>query len=75
MPGRYARVLDDDDLLALLQSKVKSAGGQSAFAREWNLDRSYLNQVLRGKKALGGPSILSALNLRIVYTPVQGGEK
>ena len=70
MPGSV-RLLDDDDLVNLLRSRVKSAGGQSAFARQYGLQRTYLNKVLRGKKPPGGPSILDALNLRIVYVPVE----
>jgi DNA-binding phage protein len=70
MLGSYARVFDGDDVLKLLHSRVKSAGGQSAFARETGVERTYLNRVLIGKKPPGGPSILDALNLRIVYSLV-----
>jgi DNA-binding phage protein len=69
MLGSYARVLDDDDVLKLLRSRVKSAGGQSAFERETGVARTYLNRVLKGKKPPSAPSILDALNLRIVYRP------
>jgi DNA-binding phage protein len=69
MLGSYARVFDDDDVLKLLHSRVKSAGGQSAFERETGVERTYLNKVLNGKKPPSAPSILDALNLRIVYTP------
>jgi DNA-binding transcriptional regulator YdaS (Cro superfamily) len=65
------RVLDDDDLLELLRSRVKRAGGQSAFARQCGLQRTYLNRVLSGKKQPGWRSIIDALNLRIVYVPVE----
>jgi DNA-binding transcriptional regulator YdaS (Cro superfamily) len=65
------RVLDDDDLVKLLSSRVKSAGGQSAFARQYGLERTYLNAGLRGKKSPGWRTILDALNLRIVYVPVE----
>jgi hypothetical protein len=65
------RVLDDDDLVKLLSSRVKSAGGQSAFARQYGLERTYLNRVLSGKKPPRWRSILDALNLRIVYVPVE----
>jgi hypothetical protein len=69
MLGSYRRVFDDNDVLKLLRSGVRSAGGQTAFAKATGLDRSYLNTVLSGKRRLG-PSILSALNLRIVYAPI-----
>ena len=68
-PGDTVRVLDDDDLVELLRSRVKNAGGQSAFARQHGVERTYLNQVIRGKKSPGAPSILAALNLHIVYAP------
>jgi hypothetical protein len=38
MLGAYARVFDGDDVLKLLHSRVKSAGGQSAFARETGVE-------------------------------------
>jgi DNA-binding phage protein len=65
MPGRLARVFDDD-VIKRLHAKVKAAGSLSAYARQTGIDRSYLVRVLQGKKA---PSdrVLAALNLRIVY--------
>ena len=33
MSGRLARVLDWDDVIKLLHSRVESVGGQSPFAR------------------------------------------
>ena len=66
MLGSYTRVFDDDDVLKLLHSSVKSAGGQSAFARQTGVDRAVLNHVLTGKR-LPTSSILKALNLGIVY--------
>ena len=63
-----ARVLDSDDVLKLLHSRVKSAGSQIAFSRQ-GVDRTHLNLVFNGKRPLS-PSIIGALNLRIVYAPV-----
>jgi DNA-binding phage protein len=71
MLGSYGRALDNDDLLKLLRSRVKSAGGQSAFARQHGIVRTYLNTVLNGKKSPGGPSILDALRLCVAYRPVE----
>jgi DNA-binding phage protein len=68
MLGSYERVFDDDDVLKLLHSRVKRAGGQSAFAKQTGLDRTYLNKVLNDKRRLR-QSILAALDLRIVYAP------
>jgi len=68
MLGTNGRFFDDDDVLKLLHSRVKSAGGQSAFARQTGVDRAHLNKVLNGMKP-PALSILDALNLRIVYAP------
>jgi hypothetical protein len=69
MLGTNGRFFDDDDVLKLLHSRVKSAGGQSdAFARQTGVDRARLNKVLNGMKP-PALSILDALNLRIVYAP------
>ena len=69
--GRVAaRLLNDDDVLKLLHSQVRRAGGQSSFARQIRVDRTFLNKVLSGKKPPSAPSILEALNLRIAYAPV-----
>ena len=70
MPGSYGRSFDDADVLELLSSRVKSAGSQRAFSKQTGIERTYLNQVLKGKKGIG-PSIMDALNLRTVYTSVQ----
>jgi transcriptional regulator with XRE-family HTH domain len=59
-------LLDKKDVLRLLRATVKSAESQSAFARRMGVDRSNLNLVLNGKR-LPSPSIIKALNLRIVY--------
>ena len=65
-------MFDSADVLVMLRSKVKSAGSQTAFARMTGVDRTYLNQVLNGKKPITAQSILDVLNLRIVYAP--GGD-
>ena len=70
MPGSV-RLLDDDDLVNLLRARVKSAGGQSAFARQYGVDRTYLNLVLNGKRRPAVPGILEALNVRVVYSPIE----
>jgi hypothetical protein len=45
-----ARVLDDDDVLKLLSSSVKSAGSQIAFSSK-GVERTHLNKVLNGRRA------------------------
>jgi len=65
------RVFDDAEVLKLLHSKVKSVGSQAAFAKQTGVNRTHLNLVLKGKKGFG-PAILKALNLRVVYVPIEG---
>jgi DNA-binding phage protein len=67
--SRLVRVLDDNDVVERLRLSVKRAGGQSAFARETGLDRTHLNHVLTGKR-LPSWSIIDALNLGVVYVPL-----
>jgi DNA-binding phage protein len=67
--SRLVRVLDDNDVLERLRLSVKRAGGQSAFARQTGMDRTHLNHVLNGKR-LPSWSIIDALNLGVVYVPL-----
>jgi DNA-binding phage protein len=67
--ARLARVLDDKDMVDLLHSSVKKAGGQVAFAHQIGVDRTHLNRVLTGKR-LPSWSIIDALNLGVVYVPL-----
>jgi hypothetical protein len=64
--SRLVRVLDDKDVIELLHSSVKKAGGQVAFAHETGVDRAHLNMVLNGKRPPTW-SIIDALNLGVVY--------
>jgi hypothetical protein len=68
MLGSYGHFFEDADALKLLHSKVKAAGGQNAFSRQTGVERSHLNLVLNGRRPLS-PSIIDALNLRVVYVP------
>jgi transcriptional regulator with XRE-family HTH domain len=61
-------LLDKKDVVRLLRATVKSAESQSDFAQRMGVERSHLNSVLNGKRPLS-PSIIKALNLRIVYVP------
>jgi hypothetical protein len=69
MPRSYGLFFDHDDVLKLLHSRIKAAGGQRAFSRQSGLDRTQLSMVLNGRRPVS-PSIIKALNLRIVYAPV-----
>src|SRR5262252_6833060 len=60
--GTQARVFNDNEVRQLLQ-----AGTQVAFAKRYGLDRTHLNQVLKGKGQVGG-SLLKCLGLCKAYT-------
>jgi DNA invertase Pin-like site-specific DNA recombinase len=66
-------VFDEEGVRRLLRSRVKSAGGQSAFARETGIGRTHLNLILRGHKSAGIPRVLNELNLRMAY--VHGNDR
>jgi DNA-binding phage protein len=60
------RILDVEDVVRLLRSEVKRAGGQVAWASKTGLNRIVVNKVLNGK-TLPTKKIVRALKLRIVY--------
>jgi hypothetical protein len=64
--GRSARVFDDNEVRQLLRAAVERAGTQVAFAKRHRLDRTHLNQVLKGKSRIGR-SVLKCLGLRKTY--------
>ena len=66
--GNHGLILDDKDVLLLLKAAIKQEGNISAFARRHGLERSQLNNMLLGKRAVSGP-LVKALGLRKVYTP------
>ena len=60
------KTLDERDVLQLLRDEVKHAGGQSAWARNEDVDRTHLNQILSGRSGVS-PKIFGKLRLRTVY--------
>jgi hypothetical protein len=62
-------ILDVDDVIRLLRAMVELEGGQSAFARQHDVDRARLNSILNGKRRDVGGEIARALKLRKVYIP------
>jgi DNA-binding phage protein len=60
------RILDAEDVVRLLRSEVKRAGGQAAWASKTGLNRIVINKVLNGK-TLPTKKIIKALKLRIVF--------
>jgi len=64
--GRKALVFDDDDVVHLLRAAIEHEGSQAAFAKRYDVDRSYINAILNGKKHVSS-RVLRALGLRKVY--------
>ena len=65
--SRFPDVIDART--ARSSAPIINATSSVAFARHTGVDRSYLNEVESGKWPLP-PSIIDALNLRVVYVPV-----
>jgi DNA-binding phage protein len=63
--------LEIEDVMDLLRSEIKQAGGQSAWARSTGIDRTRLNKTLNGQKP-PTKTIIKALNLRMVFVPQKG---
>jgi DNA-binding phage protein len=59
-------ILDVEDVVRLLRSEVKRAGGQAAWASKTGLNRIVVNKVLNGKTS-PTKKIIKALKLRVVF--------
>jgi len=66
-PVTSGRILDDDEVRALLRAAVEREGNQVAFARRHGLDRAHLNMIVSGKRGLSD-KVIALLSLRKVYT-------
>jgi hypothetical protein len=64
--GRKALVFEEDAVVHLLRAAIEREGSQTAFAKGYGVNRSYINAVLNGKKHVSG-RLLKALGLRKVY--------
>jgi hypothetical protein len=64
--GRKALVFDDDAVVRLLRAAIEREGSQTAFAKCCGVIRSFINEVLNGKRHASG-RLLKALGLRKVY--------
>jgi DNA-binding phage protein len=60
--------LEIEDVMDLLRFEIEQAGGQSAWARRTDINRSTINKILNGQKPLT-KTIVKALNLRMVFVP------
>ena len=54
------------DVLAALRKAVEDAGSARAYAEQVGLSRSYLSDVLAGRRE-PGPKVLAALGLETAY--------
>jgi len=61
-------VLDAEDVVELLRSKIERAGGPSAFSKKADVDRATIHRTLK-RQERPGKAIISALDLRVVYSP------
>ena len=53
-PGNRGLILDDKDVLLLLRAAVEREGSISSFAKRHGIDRSYLSNMLSGKRPVSG---------------------
>jgi hypothetical protein len=60
------RVLELADVIAMLRSEVKRAGGQVAWAQKASVDRAIVSKVLNGHRP-PNKAITEALKLRMVF--------
>jgi hypothetical protein len=65
--GTQARIFNDNEVRQLLRGAVQRAGTQVAFAKRHGLDRTHLNQVLKGRSRIS-TSVLKCLGLCKAYT-------
>jgi len=71
--GAQGRVFTDNEVRQLLRAAIELAETQVAFAKRHGLDRTHLNQVLKGKSRVSG-SLLKCLGLRKAYTLEQAAD-
>jgi hypothetical protein len=64
--GGDVRIFDDAEIVQLLKVAIEQEGNQTAFAKRHSINRTFLNEVVNGKRP-ASDSILTALGLRKVY--------
>jgi hypothetical protein len=64
--GSDGRFFDDGEVIQLLRVAIEQDGNQMAFAKRHSINRTFLNEVVNGKRPASG-SILKALGLHKVY--------
>jgi len=65
--GRPGVIFDEEDIIRLLRVEVEKDGSQAAFARRRNVERMYINGILRGKRPVT-KTVANAIGLRRTYT-------
>ena len=65
--GKHAGIFEEKEVLLLLRQAVELEGSQLAFSKRHRVDRTHLNFVLQGKRALSD-KFLKLLGIRKVYT-------
>jgi DNA-binding phage protein len=60
------RVLELEEVIFLLRTEVKRAGGQEAWAKKTGVNRTVVNKVLNGHQQ-PTKRIMKALKLRVVF--------
>jgi hypothetical protein len=67
-------VLNDDDVIDLLKAAVKREGGQTAFAKRCDVNRTELNSILKGRRRITA-RLAKTLGLRRVYVVEEEAKK
>jgi DNA-binding phage protein len=62
------KILEVEDVIALLRAEVSRAGGQAAWAEKAGANRIVVNKILNGH-GVPTKTIIKALRLRTVYVP------
>ena len=62
-------ILEHEDVMRLLRSEIKRAGGQLQWAKAVGVNRPALNKMLGWNRPLS-KSVIKALRLRVVYAQV-----
>jgi DNA-binding phage protein len=60
------RIFEREDVMSLLRSEIKKAGGQTAWSRKTGVHRTTVVKVLMGLQPIT-KSIIRALKLRVVF--------
>ncbi len=61
-------VYELEDVISMLRTQVKQAGGQVAWAKKNRISRVSVNKTLSGRRS-PSQQIIRALKLRIVFVP------